>query len=224
MLKLKGRRIGDLKDCNSKYPVFRQYSIFPAFTINKAGFPLCSNNIQCSIPCGFTLIELLVVLVIISIMAAFVGPRIAGSMSNLNLRTASKKIAASLRYARSQAISESRTYVALFDLEGNRVIIRSGLTSGDEDKEKYGEVGDQVSRQSKGYKLPEEVRLEKGISADGEIDSGLFKIIFFSNGGSSGGELFLRNDRGSQYEIKVDFITGTVRVGEVNAERRGLGA
>jgi len=166
---------------------------------------------------GFTLIELLVVLVIISIMAAFVVPRIAGSMSNLNLRTASKKIAASLRYARSQAISESRTYVALFDLDGNRVMIRSGLTPGDQDKEKDGEVGDQVSRQSKGYELPEEVRLEKGISTDGEIDSGLFQIMFFSNGGSSGGELVLSNDRGNRYGVKVDFITGTVRLGEVSA-------
>jgi len=144
-------------------------------------------------------------------MAAFVGPRIAGSMSNLNLRTASKKIAASLRYARSQAISESKTYIALFDLDKNRVIIRSGPTPRDEDKDE--EVGDQVSRQSKGYELPERVRLEKGISADGEIDSGLFQIMFFSNGGSGGGELVLSNDRGYRYKVAVDFITGTVRLG-----------
>jgi len=209
MLKLKGQRIRDLKGCNSKYSVFPEYSIF---------------NIQYSIPSGFTLIELLVVLVIISVMAAFVGPRIGGSMSNMNLRTASKKIAASLRYARSQAVSESRTYVALFDLDGNRMMIRSGLTPRDEDKGREGEVGDQVSRQAKGYEPPEGVRLEKGISTDGEIDSGAFQIMFFSNGGSSGGELFLSNVRGNRYEIRVDFITGTVQLGEVNAERRAHGA
>lgn len=190
--------IKDLKDCNSKYSGFHKYSIF---------------NIQCSIPSGFTLIELLVVLVIISIMAGFVVPRIAGSMSNMNLRTASKKIAASLRFARSQAISESKTYVALFDLDGNRVMIRSGLTPAEEDKEKNAVVGDQVSRQPKYYELPEKVRLEKGISTDGEIDSGLFQIIFFPTGGSSGGELVLGNNRGYRYEVKVDFITGTVRLG-----------
>jgi len=209
MLKLKGRRIRDLKGCNSKYSVFPEYSIF---------------NIQYSIPSGFTLIELLVVLVIISVMAAFVGPRIGGSMSNMNLRTASKKIAASLRYARSQAVSESRTYVALFDFDGNRVMIRGGLTPRDENKGEDGEAGDQVSRQAKAYELPEEVRLEKGISTDGEIDSGAFQIMFFSNGGSSGGELFLSNVRGNRYEIRVDFITGTVQLGEVNAERRAHGA
>ncbi len=146
-------------------------------------------------------------------MAAFVVPRLAGSMTNMNLRTAAKKIAASLRYARSQAISESRTYVALFDFDKNRVTIRGDLTSRNGEEEKDGAVGDQEDRQSKSYVLPGDVRFEKGISGDGEIDSGLFQVIFLSNGGSSGGELFLRNDRGHQYEIKVDFITGTVRVG-----------
>jgi general secretion pathway protein H len=161
---------------------------------------------------GFTLIELLVVLVIISVMAAFVGPRIAGSMSNMNLRTASKKIAASLRYARSQAISESRTYVALFDLDKNRVVIRAGQTA-QKGKEKNESGDDQDSRQSKQYELPEDVRLDKAVWGEYEGDSGFFRIIFFSNGGSSGGELVLSNDRGNRYEVKVDFITGTVRLG-----------
>jgi len=192
-----------LKDCNSKYSSFHQYSIF---------------NIQYSIPHGFTLIELLVVLVIISIMAAFVGPRIAGSMSNMNLRTASKKIAASLRYARSQAISESRTYVALFDLDKNRMVIRGGQTA-QEGEEKDESGGDQDSRQSKQYELPEDVRLDKATWGEYEGDSGFFRIIFLSNGGSSGGELFLRNDRGNRYEVKVDFITGTVRLGAVSREQ-----
>ena len=192
-----------MKDCNSKYSVFRQYSIF---------------NIQYSIPHGFTLIELLVVLVIISIMAAFVGPRIAGSMSNMNLRTASKKIAASLRYARSQAISESRTYVALFDLDKNRMVIRGGQTA-QEGEEKDESGGDQDSRQSKQYELPEDVRLDKAMWGEYEGDSGLFRIIFLSNGGSSGGELVLSNDRGNRYEVKVDFITGTVRLGAVSREQ-----
>lgn len=171
-----------------------------------------------SIPSGFTLIELLVVLVIISIMAAFVGPRIAGSMSNMNLKTASKKIAASLRYARSQAVSESRTYVALFDLDKNRVTISADQTA-QEEEEKDDGGGDRDSRQTKRYELPKDVRLDKAILGEGEIDSGLFRIIFLSNGGSSGGELFLSNDRGNRYGVKVDFITGTVRLGAVSSEQ-----
>ena len=171
------------------------------------------NKDERSIPSGFTLIELLVVLVIISIMAAFVGPRIAGSMSNMNLRTASKKVAAILRYARSQAISESKTYVALFNLDRNSITIKAEQTVGDEEKEKDGVDGNRGGDLSKGYDLPKEIKIEKCVWADGETESGLFQIVFLSNGGSSGGEVFLFNNRGNRYEIKVDFITGTVRLG-----------
>ncbi len=185
-----------MRNLDSTYSGFHEYSIF---------------NIRYSIQLGFTLLELLVVLVIIGVMGAFVVPRLAGSISNTNLKTVSKRIAASLRYARSQAISESRTYEALFDLDKSRVVIRGGQTA-QEDEEKNGGGGDQDSRQSKQYELPEDVRLAKAIRGEDESDSGLFRIIFLSNGGSSGGELLLRNDRGYRYRITVDVITGTVRV------------
>lgn len=162
-------------------------------------------------PPGFTLLELLVVLVIISFMVAFVGPRLADSITNTNLKTVSKRIAASLRYVRSQAISESRTYEAIFDLDKNRMVIRGSQTAWEDDKTDEGD-GDPDNRPSKQYDFPEDVRLEKAIWGDEEGDSGLFRILFVSNGGSSGGELLLRNDRGHRYRITVDMITGTVQV------------
>ncbi len=72
---------------------------------------------------GFTLLELIVVLVIIGLMSTLVVPKLMGPLSNLNLKTASQKISASLRYARSQAASEKVTYVALFDFDKNRLVI-----------------------------------------------------------------------------------------------------
>ena len=185
---------------------------------------------------GFTLLELLVVLVIISIVAAFVGPRMAGSMSTLNLKTASKKIAASLRYARSQATSESTVYIVLFDLDRDRLTIKAGQAAPNGEKESEAANGNQDTGQSnkpaggnqgggrpKVYNLPEGVRFEKVVSDEEEVDSGIFRIIFFPNGGSSGGQVFLHNDRERRYYISVDFITGTVRLGEVGVKssRRG---
>jgi len=162
-----------------------------------------------SIEAGFTLIELLVVLVIVSVMVAFVGPRLAGSISNTNLKTASKKIAASLRYARSQAISESRTYEVRFDLDKNRMVIEGAETAREgEEKDEY----DAQIRPPNTYQLPDDVRFEKAIWRDEEGDSGLFRILFVPNGGSSGGELLLRNERGHRYRIMIDVITGTVKV------------
>jgi len=179
---------------------------------------------------GFTLLELLVVLVIISIMAAFVGPRIAGSMSSLTLKTAAKKVAASLRYARSQATSESRPYFVLFDLDKGRLTIKFGQTATKEDKEKEAAEGGQDPGASEGmadeavkdrfkvYALPEGVRFDKVVSDKNEAASDIFQIVFFPNGGSSGGEVLLENDRGRRYNISVDFVVGTVRLEEVGAK------
>lgn len=179
---------------------------------------------------GFTLLELLVVLVIISIMAAFVGPRVTGSMSTLTLKTAAKKVAASLRYARSQATAESRPYFVLFDPDKGRLTIKFGQTATKEDKEKEAAEGEQdtgtseemadeaVKERFKVYALPEGVRFDKVVSDKNEDTSDVFQIVFFPNGGSSGGEVLLENDRGRRYNISVDFVTGTVRLGEVGAK------
>ena len=180
---------------------------------------------------GFTLLELLIVLVIISIMAAFVGPRIAGSMSNLTLKTAAKKVASSLRYARSQATSENRPYFVLFDTDKGRLTIKPGQTATKEDKEKEAAEGEQDAGTSKGmagdeavkdrfkvYALPEGVRFDKVVSDKNEDTSDVFQIVFFPNGGSSGGEVLLENDRERRYNISVDFVVGTVRLGEVGTK------
>jgi general secretion pathway protein H len=166
---------------------------------------------------GFTLLELLVVLVIISLMSVLVVPQLTGSLAGMNLQTASKKISASLRYARSRAASEKITYIAIFDFEKDRLSIMTGTTgqeaqTGESLKEDLGDGEEPVIR-SKSYDLPDGVKLEKGVSGEDEIDSGLFQISFFPTGSSSGGDVILINDRGKRYKISVDFITGVVRLG-----------
>ena len=55
-------------------------------------------------PLGFTLVELLVVLVIAAFALAMVGTSISRSISGAEMRTAARKVTASLRYTRTQAI------------------------------------------------------------------------------------------------------------------------
>ncbi len=165
---------------------------------------------------GFTLLELLVVLVIISLTSVLVVPQLTGSLAKTNLLTAAKKISASLRYARSQAASEKITYVAIFDFEKDRLSIMTGMAgqeaqTGETLQEDLGDGEEPVIR-SKSYDLPDGVKLEKGVSGEDEIDSGLFQIAFFPTGSSSGGDVILTNDRGKRYKISVDFITGIVRL------------
>lgn len=163
---------------------------------------------------GFTLFELLIVLLIISVVSAFVGPRLGGSMSNMELRTAAKKIAAILRNTRSQATWEGVTHMAVFDLSENRVLVfpvKSQTDDLNEDAEVDGNKRENVSNT---YDLPKKIQIEKAVSNSGEYHSGLFEMSFFPAGGSSGGEISLINDRERHYSIKVDFITGTVALSE----------
>ncbi len=164
---------------------------------------------------GFTLLELLVVMVVISLMSVLVVPQLTGSLARMNLQTASKKISASLRYARSQAASEKITYVAIFDFEKDRLSIMTGQEAQTGETIIEEDLGDGKERatRSTSYDLPDGVKLEKAVSGGDEIDSGHFQITFFPTGSSSGGDVILTNDRGKRYKISVDFITGIVQLG-----------
>ena len=155
---------------------------------------------------GFTLIELLVVLVIISLASAFVFPRLMAPMGNLTLKTATKKIAASLRFARSRAVSEKITRIGAFDFDNKRLIVFSENENklSDEDNLASGEQPDIT------YDFPEGVFLKKAAAGADEVNAGIFNIVFFPNGSSSGGEVVLSNTADKRYRIRVDFITGMV--------------
>lgn len=155
---------------------------------------------------GFTLIELLVVLVIISLVSAFVAPRITAPIGNLQLKTASKKIAGAMRYSRSLAVSEKESRICFFDFDNQRVSIFMGSAFDSGEPETVYESGPAEVR----YDLPEGVMLKKAVSGDVDVESGLFQVVFFTNGSASGGEIFLANDRGRSSCIQIDFITGMV--------------
>lgn len=174
---------------------------------------------------GFTLLELIVVLVIMGIMSALVVPKLTGPMGNLDLKTASKKISASLRYARSQAASEKTTYAALFDFANNSlVIVNPSPADGDfsvDDQEAMEKMLEEQRDKEKDhpgrlktYKLPDGIKLAKVLSKEGEVNAGIFPLFFFPSGGSSGGEIILANEQGRRYKVTVDFITGAVQLSE----------
>jgi len=176
---------------------------------------------------GFTLLELIIVLIIISLVSAFVVPKLTGPLSNLDLKTAGKNISSSLRYIRSHAAAEKTTYVALFDFDQNRLVLAdaaaSPLAKGDSNNREafdraLADLPDSEKERPGGvktYKLPDGVKLARAVSREGDFSSGLFRIFFFPGGGSSGGEITVANERGRQYRIHVDFITGIVQLSEV---------
>lgn len=152
---------------------------------------------------GFTLFELIVVLVIAGMATSIVGPRLVNSLEKMNSKTAAKKIAACLRYARTKAASEKVPYVSVFDFNTNQLVI----------KKKIDEQEILNDKKLKIYLLPEGVRFKQGVSGSGEvIFSESFSIIFFPGGGSSGGKIILSDIKERELSINVDFITGLVKL------------
>jgi general secretion pathway protein H len=165
---------------------------------------------------GFTLLELLVVVVIITLMSTLVAPRMFGSLAHMNLKTEAKRVAAALRYARSQAISEQTSYVALFDLEADRLTIARK-----DSEEKPKELPAPVSPADNGqdesgqpapmvYALPEGITLHKTEAGEELFAEEIIGIEFYPDGNSSGGEVILADERGKRYIVWVHFISGEV--------------
>ncbi|MGQ7960122.1 GspH/FimT family pseudopilin [Pseudomonas sp. SP16.1] len=155
---------------------------------------------------GFTLLELLVVLVIASLAISLVGPAFQRLLPGLSLEAESRKLAALLRHARSQAI-----------LSGAPVAISQDAETG----------GLLLSYREQPYVLPEGFSLTLATGpgkAEGEagLDLGVTQILFYPRGDSSGGSLSLALDDGRSEAVSVDWLSGRVQRGLLEEEQPQL--
>jgi type II secretion system protein H len=184
-------------------------------------------------PRGFTLIEIIIVLVIMGLMAAFAGPRIAKSLGGLSLRTTAKKVAGALRYAKSRSVNTGRLYSVILDCDKNRVIVlqsrqapAAGMLEEDNatDDEEFSDARQpkETKPEMKIYPLPEGITFDKitigDVEDDEEAEEKIYQMAFFPNGTSQGGEILLSDSRERIYSIQVDFLTGVVTVAEQTDE------
>jgi general secretion pathway protein H len=174
------------------------------------------------------LIELMIVLVIMSFVLALAGPAVTRGLSGLTLKTAAKKVAAALRYARSQAVSRSQPYSVIFDRDNNRVVIRGipqPLTpdqteAAEEDPGREAESAAEAAKKKPEIKvvsLPEGITLTEITVGGKEITATkeeLAQMVFYSDGTSQGGELVLADSRDRKFRVRVAFLTGVVTLEE----------
>jgi len=164
---------------------------------------------------GFSLLELTVVLVIIGLGLLMVAPSLSNLSKTMELNGAAKKVSAILRYSRSEAVNQGRSYQVLFDLESRKVkagVVDVPPTQGETEKK-----GDKANdNKEKIYDLPAGIQI-KEIKLTGlpSPPSELPAIQFYPNGGSNGGSILIDSKDRKGYRIQVHFLTGMVEIEKV---------
>ena len=134
---------------------------------------------------GFTLVELLVVLVIAALALSLVGTSISRNISGAEMRTAARKVAASLRYTRTQAILTKSEQVFVVDTE------QRTFKAADRNAEE----------------LPEGMNVELNTARSELTSESAGGIRFYPDGGSTGGSVRLEAN-GRVYQVNVTWLTG----------------
>ncbi len=170
---------------------------------------------------GFTLLELTVVLFIIGLAVALAAPAFTRSFGQLRLTAATRDLAATCRFARAHAIANQAVLEVVLDRRTNQYWLRGPdwivSNLGGIDRVAVAEDPDQPwearIRQARVRGLPAGVTL-KSVVLDagplGEDERGA--IFFFPRGSSTGGEMWLSDEKGRGYRIVVDPSLGLVRV------------
>ena len=176
---------------------------------------------------GFTLIELVLVIFIIGLFTSLVAPAIT-STTGLRLKTTTKRVAAGLRFARSQAVISGSTYRATFDLDNGQVTVESiasdnplgeGAWRDDEEEDLDDErTSRQRPPEKKVFSMPPDVTIAQVVIDGEEIYEETAEVDFFSNGSCSGGDIFLMDAKERMYRISLEFLTGIVKIREGEEE------
>jgi general secretion pathway protein H len=173
----------------------------------------CRNHKRTRSPSsGFSLFELLVVILIIGLISALVMPRMAASLPGVQLKSAARAVAASLRYARSRAVYESTPYIAIFDSTQNILAVEPIETPIDAAEPNSFRVILNTSELQNVYEFPQGIEFDVLNDNAADEDPDVFPIFFFPRGDSTGAKIVLKNLRRKQYTITVDTITGTVEI------------
>jgi prepilin-type N-terminal cleavage/methylation domain-containing protein len=170
---------------------------------------------------GFTLLELIVVLFILALAAALVAPVFTRSFGQLRLKAAARDLAALCRFARTQAIANQVVLEVVLDRGANAywlrgpewVVSRLGgieQVATAEDPEQPWQVR---LRQARVRPLPVGVTLKSVILDPGTLrEDERGAIVFFPQGSSSGGEVWVSDEKGRGYRIVIDPSIGVVRI------------
>ncbi len=141
-----------------------------------------------------SLLEMLLVVGLIAIASTLAAMVLTGGLDGIRLRAEAKQVAAQLRHARAQAIAKGEPQRFLIDPAGHRWQGADG---------RRGELPAQLAIEFTGAR---QVQPAAGVGA----------IVFFEDGGSTGGRIVLAR-RQARWQVDVAWLTGEVRLSRVQA-------
>ena len=139
---------------------------------------------------GVTLLELLIVIALMAIIAALVVPMFGGPVSTSELRATARQLAAGLRLARSEAVSERRETFLVIDVAGKRF---------------------KVDREAREHALSSKVDLKLFTAQNDLVSENVGSIRFYPDGGSNGGRITVASGA-RKFDVDVDWLTGRVAI------------
>jgi prepilin-type N-terminal cleavage/methylation domain-containing protein len=157
---------------------------------------------------GITLMELIIVMAIIALGAVLMVPNIAGWIPNYRLRTATRDVVSTLRVAQMKAVARNMDHrVTFVPGEGSYFIMRR-TTAGVNNWVRI-TVSDEVAAGADDAKqfLPSGVQFA-AVNFTGNNSE------FNPNSTASGGNVVLRNSKGTLKTIIVQAATGRIRIGD----------
>ena len=151
---------------------------------------------------GFTLLELTLVMFFMVIIAGLSTPFVMTTIDRMELQTSARKVASTLRYARSEAIASKKPVIFSGNLNRNQFWVTQG----------YKNEAPKITS------LTDPIRLDHFIneSKDSFVRDDEFTVTFFPQGNSSGGliGMNINESKGSEnyYAISIDPITGKTKI------------
>jgi len=139
---------------------------------------------------GVTLLELLIVLTLMGIIVAIVLPTFGGGVSTTALKSATREVAAGLRYARGQAIAQRTEALLVLDVDARTFTLPPDTQL---------------------HRLPERLELKLYTAQRDLVSDKVGAIRFFPDGGSTGGRITLAAGE-RKYDVDVDWLTGRVTI------------
>ena len=139
---------------------------------------------------GFTLFELLLVLLLMGLVYGLAVPMLGAGSTGLDMKAASRQLAAGLRKARAIAVTERREAVLTLDVDG-----RTFWLTGD----------------AKTYSLPRQLELALFTAQSELVREKTGGIRFFPDGTSTGGRVTV-SAGASKQQVDVDWVTGRVAI------------